>query len=92
MKEPRITSTPGFLDLVDVLGRGGTDEWRLLYGRAAQDVTVREQIRAALPLVDPEIGSGRELWSFLLHHLEQREARRPSSTQSGRSRTVLDAL
>jgi hypothetical protein len=87
MKQPRITSTGGFLDLVDVLGRGGTDEWRLLYRRAEHDVAVREQIRAALPLVDPEIGSGRELWSFLLDHLEQREARRSSSTRSRRSRT-----
>jgi hypothetical protein len=87
VNQPRITSTRGFLDLVDVLGRGDTDEWRLLYRRAEHDVAVREQIRAALPLVDTEIGSGRELWSFLLDYLEQREARGPFSTRSGRSHT-----
>jgi uncharacterized protein (DUF2336 family) len=78
MRHSRITTTPGFLDLVDVLGRGGTEEWRALYRRAQMDVAVRDQIRAALPLVDPEIGSGREIWAFLLEHIEQREARRPS--------------
>jgi hypothetical protein len=24
-----------------------------------------------LPLVDPEIGSGREIWAFLLEHIER---------------------
>lgn len=71
MKDSRITTTAGFLDLVDVLGRGGTEEWRALYQRARTDAAVREQIRSALPLVDPEIGSGRELWAFLLEHIER---------------------
>lgn len=81
MKQSRITTTGGFLDLVDALGRGGTDEWRLLYRRAEHDTALREQIRAALPLVDPEIGSGRELWGFLLDHIELRASRRPSPNQ-----------
>ena len=62
MKDSRITTTAGFLNLVDVLGRGGKAEWRALYQRARIDAAVREQIRSALPLVDPEIGSARELW------------------------------
>jgi hypothetical protein len=71
MKHSRITTTAGFLDLADVLGRGSTEDWRALYHRAQTDRAVRAQIRAALPLVDPEIGSGREIWAFLLEHIER---------------------
>ena len=71
MKHSRITTTAGFLDLVDVLGRGSTEQWRELYRRAQNDRAVRAQIRTALRLVDPEIGSGREIWAFLLEHIER---------------------
>jgi hypothetical protein len=71
MRASRITTEPGFLDLVDVLGRGSTEDWRALYQRALSDASLRAEIRSALPLVDPEVGSGKELWSFLLECIER---------------------
>lgn len=69
MSAPRATTIPGFLDVVDVLGRGGTDDWRALYQRAASDGNVRAEVEAALQFVDPELGAARELWAFLLSTL-----------------------
>lgn len=66
MSAARATTASSFLDLVDVLSRGGTDEWRDLYRRAAVEMRLRDEIRAALPLVDPELGAARELWEYLL--------------------------
>ncbi|MBI4545995.1 MAG: hypothetical protein HY703_12415 [Gemmatimonadetes bacterium] len=74
MRAPRITTRPGFHELVDVLGTGSTEEWRELYQRAKADAALRGQIRRALPLVDPEVGSGAELWIFLLEHIERVES------------------
>jgi hypothetical protein len=78
MRTQRISNEPGFWDLVDLLGRGGTDDWRDLFQRAAADPAFREEIRAALQLVDPELGAAKELWRFLIEHLEERvELRSP---------------
>ena len=72
MLTQRIATVTGFLDLVDLLGRGGTEDWCILYDRARRDAALRDEIRAAIPLVDPEMGAARELWIFLLEHLERR--------------------
>jgi hypothetical protein len=72
MTSPRATTTAGFLDLVDVLSRGGTAEWRALYRRAMADVELRTEIEAALVLTDPELGAARELWAYLLTTLPER--------------------
>lgn len=82
MKRSRITTEPSFHDLVDVLGRGSTDEWHGLYQRAKTDPKLREDIRAALEFVDPELGATRKLWIYLLTHIEQ-----PDSIPTQRSRT-----
>ncbi len=70
----RITTEPGFLDLVDVLTTGGTAEWQELYQRAKQDAALRFEIREALPMVDPEIGAARQLWTLLLSRIEAVES------------------
>lgn len=82
MKKPRITTKPGFHDLVDALGRGGTEEWREIYQRAKRDPEFRREIRAALELVDPEIGASAQLWSFLLAHIERVEPVIPQRQRS----------
>lgn len=69
MKRMRATTTPSLLDHVDVLGRGGTEDWKRLYAEAKHDPEVRRQIRLALEFVDPEIGEARALWSLLLEIL-----------------------
>lgn len=66
----RITYEPGFLDLVDVLGRGGTADWQDLYARARTDAALRAEIRQALKQVDPDLGSAPELWETLLNGLD----------------------
>ncbi len=69
-REGRITREVGFLDLVDLLGRGGTEDWQRLYERAKGDLALRDGIREALLLVDPEMGSARVLWEGLLARLD----------------------
>lgn len=71
MNFSRSTTAPGFLDLVNIMSRGGTAEWQSLYERAKADPGLRADLQAALPLVDPEIGEGRALWAFLLDRLNR---------------------
>ncbi len=66
MKWMRATTEPSFLDFVDLLSRGGTEEWQELYAEAKQNPRVRAMIEKALAFVDPEIGESRALWRFLL--------------------------
>lgn len=71
-RKPRATTEVGFLDLVDTLCRGGTDDWRALFEACLLDLSLRAEVRDALPMVDPEIGSAGPLWAFLLEHMETR--------------------
>jgi len=71
MRVQRIATAPSFQDLVDRLGRGGTDDWRVLYRQAREDAALLRDIRAALRIVDPDLGAARELWQFLIEHLER---------------------
>ncbi|MBA2671317.1 MAG: hypothetical protein H0U67_13160 [Gemmatimonadetes bacterium] len=95
MKRMRATTTPGLLDHVDVLGRGGTEDWKRLYAEAKHDPEVRRQIRLALEFVDPEIGEARALWSLLLEILpplpEPSEATLPSRCGTPESRKAEPA-
>ena len=70
MNFSRSTTTPGVLDLVNVMGRGGTGDWQTLYARAKEDPDLRATLRDALPLVDPEVGEGRSIWTWLLDRLD----------------------
>jgi hypothetical protein len=71
MNFTRTTNVPGFLDLVNVMGRGGTADWQTLYAEAKRDAQLRLTLRDALPLIDPEIGEGRALWLLLLNRLDR---------------------
>jgi hypothetical protein len=53
-------------ELANIIGRGGTEDWRELYARALHSQRLRQKIRACLPLVDPEIGDSRKLWQLIL--------------------------
>lgn len=72
----RSTTAVTMLDLVNALGRGGTDDWRALYQQAKRDPAVRASIARALELVDPELGEARALWTFLLAELGYAEDER----------------
>lgn len=69
MKLMRATTAPGFLDYVDLLGRGSTEDWKDLYARAKLDPALRTTIEEALEFVDPEIGEARALWRILLDNM-----------------------
>jgi hypothetical protein len=75
----RITTTTSFLDLVDILSRGSTEQWRSLYAAAMHDEAVRLDIEAALPLVDIEITNADLIWRDLLAHLRETDRRREES-------------
>lgn len=71
MNFSRSTTSSGFLTLVNIMSRGGTEDWQLLYDKAKGDPALRADLRAALPLVDPEVGEGRALWAYLLDRLDR---------------------
>ena len=71
MKLMRSTTVPSFLDYVDVLNRGGTEEWKRLYVEAKADPEVRRTIEDALAFVDPELGEAKALWRILLEAMPQ---------------------
>lgn len=85
MNPSRSTSRPTFLDLVNLLGRGGTNDWRHIYQRAKTDAGLRDDIEAAIPLIDPELGSAAPLWTFLLGHIREIVLR--SETSARKTRT-----
>ncbi len=66
MRFMRATTSPSFLDYVDLLGRGSTEDWKVLYAEAKRNPRVRSTIEEALAFVDPEIGEARALWRILL--------------------------
>jgi uncharacterized protein (DUF433 family) len=68
----RITTEPGFLDLVDWLQRGSMDQWRELYAAARQHPEIWPDIRRAVEHVtDPDLPSSRPVWEYLLQKLER---------------------
>jgi hypothetical protein len=69
MKWMRATTKPSFLDYVDLLSRGGTEEWQEIYAEAKQNQRVRALVEEALAFVDPEIGEAKALWGFLLDNM-----------------------
>lgn len=70
MNPARATTRPTILDLVDTIGRGSTENWIDLYRRAGASPTLRDEIRLALRMLDPDTASARELWAFLLERIE----------------------
>ena len=71
MNFSRSTTASSFLDFVNIMGRGGTEDWQALYARAKADPELRTVLRAALPLMDPETGEGRSLWTLMLDRLDR---------------------
>lgn len=54
------------MELANIIGRGGTADWRALYRRALRSEFLRQRIRDCLPMVDPEIGDSGALWDLIL--------------------------
>ena len=66
----RSTSVPSPLRLLNIVCRGGADEWRGLFAECRASATTRAQLRAVLPMVEPELAGAARLWELLLQKLE----------------------
>lgn len=63
-------STNGFTPLswLNIVQRGGTEDWKLLYQRC-QDPRVAAEVAAVLAWRDPDLMPAARLWKFLLEDL-----------------------
>jgi hypothetical protein len=63
-------STDGFTPLtyLNLVQRGGTEDWKRLY-RLCHDPGIARQVAAMLPLRDPDLVASARLWKFLLEDL-----------------------
>lgn len=68
MNFDRSTSSPTPLRWLNVIERGGTDDWRDLY-RRCRDRKFAGQVAALLALSDPDMLPSARLWRFLLEDL-----------------------
>jgi hypothetical protein len=68
MNPSRSTDTPSALDWLDVIQRGGTEDWKRLY-RLCHDPAVAREVASVLPLRDPDLLAPARLWKFLLEDL-----------------------
>jgi hypothetical protein len=68
MNPSRSTNGPTPLDWLNIIQRGGTEDWRQLY-QLCRDATVAKQVAAVIPLRDPDLLASARLWKFLLEDL-----------------------
>lgn len=81
MNPSRSTTTATSLDWLNIIQRGGTEDWKHLY-RLCHDVNVARQVANVLRLRDPDLLASARLWKFLLEdlhsdlHIDLNEAHR----------------
>ncbi len=68
MTPSRTTDTPTALDWLNLIQRGGTEEWKRLYS-LCHDPTIARAVASVLPLRDPDLLAPARLWKFLLEDL-----------------------
>ena len=68
MNPSRSTTTPTPLDWLNIIQRGGTEDWKHLY-QLCRDVVVARQVADILRLRDPDLLPSARLWKFLLEDL-----------------------
>jgi hypothetical protein len=68
MNPSRSTGAPSSLDWLNLIQRGGTEDWKRLY-RLCRDVAVAREVAAVLRLRDPDLLPSARLWKFLLEDL-----------------------
>ena len=70
MNPNRSTNGPSPLRLLNIVCRGGAEEWRALFAECRSDATTRAQLRQLLPMVEPELIGAARLWEMLLTKLD----------------------
>ena len=68
MKASRTTDTPTALDWLNLIQRGGTEDWKRLYA-LCHDPAIASEVASVLPLRDPDLLAPARLWKFLLEDL-----------------------
>ena len=68
MNPNRSTKSFSPLSWLNLIQRGGTEDWKRLY-RQCHDPEVAAQVAAVLPLRDPDLFPAAALWKFLLEDL-----------------------
>lgn len=66
----RSTTAPTILDLVNQISRGGAADWHALFLRCEVDAALREQVRQALVMIDPDLRWTADVWEGLCDHLD----------------------
>jgi hypothetical protein len=63
-------STEGFtpLTFLNLIQRGGTEDWKRLY-RLCQDPGIAKQVAAMLSMRDPDLMASARIWKFLIEDL-----------------------
>lgn len=69
MNPERSTNQPTAWSLLNIVQRGGTNEWRELYLRCRRDPAVVRELASILPMRDPDLLSSARLWKWLLEDL-----------------------
>ena len=64
----RSTDGASALRWLNIVQRGGTEEWKELY-RACKDLHVARQVASSLAWRDPDLLPSVRLWRFLLQDL-----------------------
>ena len=68
MNPARSTNTASPLDWLNIIQRGGTEDWKHLY-RLCRNVAVAREVAEILRLRDPDLLASARLWKFLLEDL-----------------------
>lgn len=68
MNPSRSTNTATPLDWLNIIQRGGTEDWKRLY-QLCRDAAVARQVADVLRLRDPDLLASARLWKFLLEDL-----------------------
>lgn len=64
----RCTTTITALDWLNIIQRGGTEDWKRLY-QLCRDEAVARQVASVLRMRDPDLLASARLWKFLLEDL-----------------------
>ena len=68
MNVSRCTDTPTPLDWLNIIQRGGTEDWKQLY-QLCRDAATARHVANVLRLRDPDLIGSARLWKFLLEDL-----------------------
>lgn len=64
------TKIPHSLALLNLVQRGGTQEWKTLFQACRADLEWRQAVAKAMPMVDPDLVASYHLWKSILQEID----------------------